>query len=96
MYATLIAWEPAASVDVVKAALPLVKATVDNTVVPSLKVADPAGIPVVEDFTVAVNVTDPPSTDGFTEERTAVEVAALLVTKFSTADVLPLKLASPL
>ena len=87
--------EPAARVEVVKAALPLVSATVANTVVPSLKVAEPVGVPVVEDFTVAVKVAAVPCFEGFSEETTEVEVAALLVTKWSTADVLPVKFALP-
>ena len=85
-----------ARVEVAKAALPLVRATVANRVVPSLNVAEPVGIPVVEDFTVAVKVTALPCVDGFSEEATVVEVAALLVTKFRMADVLTVKLASPL
>ena len=89
-------WEPAARVEVVKAALPLVSVTVANTVVPSLKVAEPVGVPVVEDLTAAMNVTALPLFEGFSEETMVVEVAALLVTKFSTADVLPVKLGSPL
>lgn len=89
-----MAWEPAARVEVVKAALPLVRATVAKIVVPSLKAAEPVGVPVVEDFTVAVKVTEPPRVEGFSEETTVVEVAALLVTKVSTAEVLAVKLAS--
>ena len=89
-----MACEPADRVEIVKAALPLVSVTVANIVVPSLKVAEPVGVPVVEDFTVAVNVTALPLFEGFSEETTAVDEAALLVTKFSTAEVPPVKLAS--
>ena len=87
--------EPVVRVEVVKAALPLVRATVARTTAPFLKVAEPVGVPVVEDFTLAVNVTAVPWFDGFSEEVTVVEVAALLVTKVSTEDVLPVKFPLP-
>jgi hypothetical protein len=87
--------EPAARVEVVKAALPLVSPTVANIVVPSLKVAEPVGVPVVEDFAAAVKVTAVPCFEGFREEMTVVDVAALLVTKWRTAEVLPVKFALP-
>ena len=88
-------WEPVARVEVVKVPLPLVRATVANTVAPSLKVAEPVGVPVVDDLTVAVNVTGVPCVEGFRDEATVVEVAALLVTKVKTGDVLAVKLALP-
>jgi len=89
-------WEPVVRVDVVKAALPLVSATVPIITVPFLNVAEPVGVPVVEDFTVAVKVTAVPCVAGFSDETTVVEVAALLVTKVRTGDVLPVKFALPL
>ena len=89
-------WEPVVRVDVVKAALPLVSATVPITTVPFLNVAEPVGVPVVEDFTVAVKVTAVPCVAGFSDETTVVEVAALLVTKVRTGDVLPVKFTLPL
>ena len=89
-------WEPVVRVDVVKAALPLVSATVPIITVPFLKVAEPVGVPVVEDFTVAVKVTAVPCFAGFSDETTVVEVAALLVTKVRTGDVLPVKFTLPL
>jgi len=45
--------------------------------------------------TVAVNVTDCPNTDGFTEETTAVFVGDLFTVCVRTLDVLPRKFASP-
>jgi hypothetical protein len=83
-----------ASAELVNAALPLVRVTVASTVVPSLNVADPVGVPEVEGFTVAVNVTAAPCLDGFSDDTTVVEVAALVTTTVSTGDVLPVKFAS--
>ena len=88
--------EPVVSVEVAKAALPLVSAIVPRMTVPFLKVAVPVGVPVVDDFTVAVKVTALPCTEGFSEDKIVVELAALLVTNVRTADVLPVKLAPPL
>ena len=90
----MIACEPVASVEVVRLALPLVSVIVASTVVPSLKVAVPLGVPEVEAFTVAVNVTAVPCFDGFNEETRVVEVGALLTTMVRTVDVLPVKFAS--
>jgi hypothetical protein len=87
--------EPAARLEVVNAAFPALSATVASTTVPSLKVTDPVGVPVVEDFTVEVKVTADPCFDGLREEVTVEDVAALLVTKWSTGDVLPVKFALP-
>lgn len=95
LYVAVMECEPVVSVEVVKVALPLVRATVTSTTVPSLNVAEPVGVPVVEDFTVAVKVTAVPCVDGFSEDAMVVELAALLVTKVRTADVLPAKLALP-
>jgi hypothetical protein len=53
----------------------------------------PAPPPVA--LTVAVNVTDCPETEGFTDEPTAVAVFALLIVCVSVVEVLELKLVSP-
>ena len=67
---------PAARVDVVKAALPPVRATVANVLAPSLNVAEPVGVPVVEDLTVAVKVTVSDNAAGFIDEVSVVVVLA--------------------
>ena len=68
---------PPANEEVVKLAVLLLTVTGEPRVpVPSLNCTVPAGVPeagaVTE--TVAVNVTDCPLTEGFTDEETAVEV----------------------
>jgi hypothetical protein len=55
----------------------------------------PAGTPVVEDFTEAVKVTVCPEVDGFNEDTTVVEVAALLTTWCIGAEVLLAKFELP-
>ena len=88
-------WVPLGSFEVVKVAFPLLSVRVANTVVPSLKVALPVGTPEVEDFTVAVNVTDRPKVDGFFELTTDVEVGALFTVCDTAAEVLPARVALP-
>jgi hypothetical protein len=88
-------WEPAARVEVVKLALPLVSATVASTTVPSLKVAEPVGVPPVDDFTVAVKVTRLPCFEGLGEEARLVELAALLTTKCTIVELPPVKFPFP-
>src|ERR1700693_874840 len=94
-YTAVIECDPTASVDVVNAALPLLSVPVPSTVVPSLTVTDPVGVPVVNDFTVAVKVTGFPCLEGFSEEVTVLDVAAFVTVSVSTAEVLPVKFASP-
>ncbi len=91
---------PTVNVDVVKVASPEARATLAASVVaPSVNVTVPVGaVPVlgpVVIVTVAVNVTAWPNTDGFTEEVSAVAVAALL-TVWATEPLLAVKLAVPL
>ena len=66
-----------------------------SAVVPSKNVTVPSGIPVVAEFTVAVNVTDTPVPAGVNVEATTTEVAACVTfnlplfavtTYFATAD----------
>jgi hypothetical protein len=64
-------------------------------VVPSKKLTLPAGVPVVEDFTVAVKVTFVPDVEGFSEDTIAVEVLACLTTCTTAGEVLPAKFVSP-
>jgi len=65
---------PAARVEVLNCACPLLSATVPSAVAPSLNVTVPVGVPEA-DVTVAVNVTDCPTFDGFNEETSEVVVA---------------------
>jgi len=67
------------------------------TVAPSRKFTVPAGLPApgAVTVTVAVNVTDWPKTDGFTEDARVVLVFALFTTWLTIALVLVLKLPSP-
>ena len=96
LYVPVIECDPTASVDVVNAAFPLLIVTVPNTLAPSLNVIDPVGVPDVEGFTLAVNVTTLPCVAGFSDELTVVEVPALLTTSVSAAEVLPVKFVLPL
>ena len=94
-YTTVIECDPTASVDVLNVALPLLRIPVPMVVVPSLNVTDPVGVPVVDEFTVAVKITEFPRFEGFSEEVTLLDVAALFTVCVSIAEVLPLKFASP-
>jgi hypothetical protein len=75
-YTPVIECVPTVSVEVVNFAIPLLSVLEPNVVVPSLKVTVPVGVPVV-DFTEAVNVTDWPKIEGFSEDDNAVEVLNL-------------------
>jgi len=87
LYTAVIEWLPRASDDVVKLAFPLLSVPDPITVVPSLKVTVPVGVPVVEDETIAVNVTGWPKVDGFCDDVTVVVVLALFTVCFRIADV---------
>jgi hypothetical protein len=89
-------FDPLASDVVDRLAEPFVSCTVPKILVPDLKVTDPVGTPDVLDVTVAVNVTDWPTVDGFSEEVKAVFVAAFPTTWEIAGDVLVALLASPL
>src|SRR3954453_11085453 len=78
-YATVIGWFPTARPDVENVALPAASsAAVPTTVTPSRKSTETVGVPApgATAATVAVNVTDWPAADGFTELLTAEDVAA--------------------
>ena len=77
------------------AAFAAVRVTVPSVTVPFLKVMLPVGTPVVADFTVAVNVTEVPTLDGFLEETTVVVVPALVTVCVNAGDVLALKVVLP-
>jgi len=78
--------------------VPELNAPVPNVFVPSLKVTVPVGVPTPGEtaLTVAVNVTDWPDTDGFTEEATAVALLAWFTVCVRVDEVLAMKLPSPL
>lgn len=69
---------------------------VPMVVVPSRNVTVPVAVPAALQLSVAVNVTDWPSLDGFREELTAVVVLAVCTTWLNPDEALPLKSALPL
>ena len=74
----MIGWLPRANDEVASVATPLpFSVPVPRTVVPLLKVTVPAGVPLVADFTVAVNVTVCRYDDGLADEVKVVELPAL-------------------
>ena len=68
---------PVVSLVVAKVATPPLSACEPIFAVPSMKFTVPVGVPVVDDFTIAVKVTDAPSVDGFSEDFSVVELFAL-------------------
>src|SRR5215217_1681587 len=78
----------------VACALPL-SAPVPRVVAPSMKVTVPVGVPGVVDVTVAVKVTDCPTTEGLRPDVTVVVDGACPIVCERPGDVDPLKLASP-
>jgi hypothetical protein len=86
-YVAVMVWLPVASAVVVYVATFEVSVTVDSTVAPSLNATVPVSVPVVVDVRVAVNVTDCPGVDGFTDDVSAAVVTALLTTCVTAADV---------
>jgi hypothetical protein len=64
-------------------------------VAPDRKVTAPVGVPAVEGVTVALNVTDSPKSDGFSEEVNLVVVESTSVTKETADDVLVSKSVDP-
>ena len=70
-------------------------ALVASAVVPSLNTTWPVGVPPLP-LTVAVKVTDWPNTAGFVEEVSVATLSALLTVWVNVAEVLVLKLVSPL
>src|SRR5215467_1821968 len=89
-------WLTTLRLAVLNVATPLISSATDpRTVVRSLKVTDPVGVPLVLDFTVAVNLTVWWNEDGFTEEKIVVELAALFTVCAIAPEVLPPKLVVP-
>ena len=68
-----------------------------SVVAPSMNVTVPVAVPAPGacTVTVAVNVTDCPTFDGFVEDVSAVAVSAFCTSWSRVFDVLALKLASP-
>jgi hypothetical protein len=96
-YDTVMVWLPAASDDVVKLAVPPASVALPMETPPSLNVTVPVGVlELTVGVTVAVKVTAWPNTDGFTELVTVVVVASRLTVWVIAAEVLALKLPSPL
>jgi hypothetical protein len=87
-YTAVIECEPPAKVEVANVADPPLRAFVPSDVVPFLNVTLPVGVPEVAGVTVAVNVTDCPKLDGFSDEPTAVVVdcfVLVVVFKFNVS-----------
>jgi len=80
LYVAVMVCVPWARVVVVYFAAPPLSVTVFRVVVPSLKVTLPVGVPLNCGVTLAVNVTDCPTFEGFSEEAKVVVVVALLMT----------------
>lgn len=93
-YTAVIEWLATDKVEVLKVALPLLSVPVPSVVEPSLKVTVPVGVPPL-DVTVAVNFTEAPNVDGFSEDATEVELVAAFTVCVSTAEVLPPKSVLP-
>src|SRR5271154_1201758 len=75
-YCAVIEREPAASVEVVKVAVPAASVPFPMVVAPSKNVTEPVIVPAVAEVTVAVKVTFAPVVDGFSDDVTALVVAA--------------------
>ena len=69
-------WEPCVSEEVLNVAFPALIGPVPSVVVPSLNVTVPVMVPAVAELTLAVNATDVPTVEGFSDEVTVVVVAA--------------------
>jgi hypothetical protein len=85
---------PIVSAAMVNDALPPLTAAVPKGVTPSKNCTVPVG--PEEGLTVAVKVTCCPKVDGFSDDVSVVVVLAALTVCGTAADVLPVKLASPL
>jgi hypothetical protein len=89
-YTAVIECVPSASVEIANVVFLLLSVPVPSVVLPSLNVTVPAGLPApgAIGVTVAVNVTVSPLMDGFNEDTTEIEVAALSTTSDNGAEVL--------
>lgn len=85
-YTAIMEWLPRDSADVVNAACPLLSVPSPSMEEPSKKLTVPVGVPPFE-ATVAMNVTDWPNVEGFTEEVTEMEgVDAVTITPWPVND----------
>src|SRR5438067_8227813 len=96
LYTAVMLWLPTFKVDVAHVADAAASACAPQPVIelaPSLKLIVPLGVPApgAVAFTVAVNVTDWPNTDGFADELRLVDVLAWFTVCVSTALVLVVK-----
>lgn len=78
-YTAVMDLVPAARVEVVKVATPLLSVAVPSFTLPIINVTLPVGFPFDAE-TVAVNVNDCPKVEGFSDEVTAVVVLILFTT----------------
>lgn len=76
-YFAVMECAPAASVDVVRVALPALSAPLPMEVAPSRNETVPEGVPGELLLTVAVSVTDWPVVEGFADDVTTVLVVAV-------------------
>ena len=90
---------PTVNAEVVRVVKPLLfNVPVPSVVVPSLNVTPANGVPEpgATTLTCAVKVTESADNDGFKEEVSVVETAALFTTCEYTGEMLPEKYVSPL
>ena len=85
---------PPERVAVLKTATPPLRLRLPIVIPSDMNVTVPPGVPAPE-VTVAVNVTDCPTPEGFSELARVVVVPALVTVSGSSADVLLAKVASP-
>jgi hypothetical protein len=88
----VIEWEATERVEVLYVALPPLSVPVASVVLPSLNVTVPVA---AEGVTVAVNVTDIPKPEGFSDDVKVVVEVALFTVCARVVEVLVLSLASP-
>src|ERR1700674_2513113 len=91
-------WLATDRLEVVKEAWPAFSVAVPSVAAPSMNVTVPVGVPEPGAFavTVAVKVAACPNTAGLADAASAVALAAWFTAWLSAADVLVVKLASPL
>jgi hypothetical protein len=92
---------PVVKVELVNVARPPLREAIPSTVVPSLKVTVPLGVPMAGATadTVAVSVTGWPTMEGFADDARVIVVVLVeagLTVWVKGADVLVMKFASPL
>ena len=86
---------PTGKVVVVNLAFPALSVPDPNAVVPFINFTVPVGVPLNCGSTVAVNVTDCPNLDGFSDDPTVIVVVAGKMTWLTAVDVLGANDESP-